>query len=153
MATSNGALDLITDLVDQVKDDQSTFARKANTVTSAIGVTASLVLMFLTAWLESGTNIPTWLPQAALICGLLATVYRVSKTPNGVTDSVATKLQAGLTQRIDLNHIHAPEDLPEAAPTIEPVDKALELRSQAHELMSYCAPTDHVDSSPGNHGD
>ena len=153
MATSNGALELITDLVDQVKDDQSTFARKANTVTSAIGVTASLVLMFLTAWLESGTNIPTWLPQAALICGLLATVYRVAKTPNGVTDSVATKLQDGLVKRIDLNHIHAPENLPEATPIIEPVDKALELRSQAHELMSYCAPTDHVDSSPGNHGD
>lgn len=153
MATSTGALDLISDLVEEVKSDQSTFARKANTVTSAIGVSATLVLMFLTAWLESGTNIPTWLPQAALICGLLATVYRVSKTPNGVTDSVATKLQAGLTERIDLNHIHAPENLPEAAPTIEPVDKALELRSQAHELMSYCAPTDPVDSSPGNHGD
>lgn len=153
MATSDGALTLISDLVEEVKSDQSTFARKANTVTSAIGVTASLVLMFLTAWLESGTNIPTWLPQAALICGLLATVYRVSKTPNGVTTSVASTLQDGLNKRIDLNHIHAPENLPEATSTIEPVDQALELRSQAHELMAYCEPTDHVDSSPGNHSD
>lgn len=153
MATSAGALDLINDLVDQVKDDQSTFARKANTVTSAIGITASLVLMFLVSWAESGTNIPTWLPQATLICGLLATVYRVSKTPNGVTDSVATKLQVGLTERIDLNHIHAPENLPDPVVTIEPVDKALELREHAQALMSYCAPTDPVDSSSGSHSD
>jgi hypothetical protein len=140
MATNTNGLALISDLVEDVKGEETLFQRKANTVTSSIGVTASLILMFLTSWVESGTNIPSWLPNAVLICGLLATTYSVSKTKNGVTASVATKLQDGLAAKIDLNHIHDPaKDLVPDSPTSQPfaVDQAIELRAEANALVEY----------------
>lgn len=110
MATNTGALTMIQDLIEDVQAGESVMARKANTVVAAIGTVLTILLGGATAWIESGTNIPSWLPGLVVVLGMVATTYRISQTKNGVTSSVADKLQSELTARIDLNHIHEPID-------------------------------------------
>ncbi|ADD80902.1 holin [Rhodococcus phage ReqiPepy6] len=114
MATNAGALTLINDLVEEVKAGETPLARKANTVTAAIGTALTIILGGTTAWIESGTNIPSWLPGLVFVVGMLATTFGVSKTKNGMTASVADKLHSELAARIDLNHIHEPINTREA---------------------------------------
>lgn len=123
MASNAGALTLINDLVEEVKAGETPLARKANTVTAAIGTALTIILGGATAWVESGTNIPSWLPGLVLVVGMLATTFGVSKTKNGMTSSVADKLHSELAARIDLNHTHAPVV---GAPTFASSDEAVE---------------------------
>lgn len=110
MTTNQGALTLIDDLVSDLQAGESTFARKANTVTAGLGTLITILLGGGTAWLESGTNIPSWLPAFVVALGMAATTFGVSKTKNGMTASVAARLHDELAARIDLNHTHAPID-------------------------------------------
>lgn len=104
MVTQNSTLTLIDDLVAEAKLDQTRTKEKANTVTTAIGGALTVALTAATAWLESGTNIPSWLPIVVMVLGTLMTTYGVSKTKNGITDSVADKLHNELARKIDLSH-------------------------------------------------
>lgn len=140
MATSTNSLALISDLVEDVQQEQTLFERKANTVVAAVGAIATTILGMGAYWLESGTPIPPWLPMVIFVAGMVATTLKVSNTKNGVTASVATKLQDGLATKIDLNHIHAPDlDVVPEPPTEQQfaVDKALDLRAEAHALVDY----------------
>lgn len=134
----NGSLMLIDDLVAEVQANEPAAARKANTVTNAIGTVATLLATAGATWLESGTTLPSWFPVVVLVMGMLGTTYGVSKTKNGMTASVADLLHDALAQRIDLKHIHSPEvELPltEDAPQTYKFDQALELRAQAQGLI------------------
>lgn len=142
MVTNKGGLTLIDNLVEDMQQEQTLFERKANTVSAALGSIATTVLAMGAYWLESGTAIPSWFPMMIFIAGMVATVFKVSKTPNGITSSVATKLQDGLAAKIDLEHNHELETevIPDS-PVVQQfaVDKALELRSEADSLLSYRA--------------
>lgn len=139
MATDKGSLTLIDDLVAELQANETFAARKANTVTSAIGTLATILATAGATWLESGTGVPSWLPVIVLILGMLGTTYSVSKTKNGMTTSVADKLHSELVKRIDLNHIHEPPtELPVSpkAQQVYPMDQAIALRAQADELIA-----------------
>lgn len=103
----NAGLTTIDSLVDDLEQNEPLTARKANTVTTAVGGVATLLLTFLTYWAESGTdNLPSWLPMLVVMVGMVATTYGVSQTKNGITHSVADRLHGALAVRIDDNHFH-----------------------------------------------
>ena len=106
MATDNSGLDLVDQLVDDLKANETRTQKKANTVTTAIGSIATFVAAGLSALVESGTDLPSWFPFVVVFVGMLATTYGVSKTKNGVTDSLANKLHDEIARKIDENHFH-----------------------------------------------
>lgn len=112
MSSSLNAQTLIRDLVEQVRAEEPATRRKANTVTTAIGTTVTGLLAAGTYLVESGTTLPDWVPLIVAFLGMAATVLGVSKTRNGMTPSVADRLELELSRRIDLNHQH--DDLPPA---------------------------------------
>lgn len=107
MTTNEGAYVLIDDLVSELQSDQSLFAKKANTVTAAIGAMATALAAGLTHLIQTGADLPSWLTSLVFVLGMFGTTGAVAKTKNGMTDSVSTKLHNELTNRIDLNHIHS----------------------------------------------
>lgn len=131
MSSSLNAQTLIRDLVEQVRAEEPATRRKANTVTTAIGTTVTGLLAAGTYLVESGTTLPDWVPLIVAFLGMSATVLGVSKTRNGMTPSIADRLELELSRRIDLNHQH--DDLP-PAPAV-PSDPA-ELRAAADGLTA-----------------
>lgn len=139
MTKNAGSLTLIDDLVAEMQQGESTLVKKSNTVTAAIGSLITILLTGGSYWLESGTEIPSWLPGAVLILGMLATTYGVSKTKNGITDSVATRLHQELAHRIDLTHYHGPESSPiqiDESPSSNQGTPALTLREAADAMVA-----------------
>ena len=135
-----GALQLIDDLVEELRLRETPLARKSNTVTTLIGTVATFAATVAATWMESATSVPSWLPFVVLLLGMVATTFGVSQTKNGLTSSVALKLRDGLAERIDLNHLHelkASQPLPDP-PTVQfyPVDRAMNLRNQADSIIS-----------------
>lgn len=118
MATDNSGLDLVDQLVDDLKANETRTQKKANTVTTAIGSIATFVAAGLSALVESGTDLPSWFPFVVVFVGMLATTYGVSKTKNGVTDSLANKLHDEIARKIDENHFHE-EAITEIIPITE----------------------------------
>ena len=118
MATDNSGLDLVDQLVDDLKANETRTQKKANTVTTAIGSIATFLAAGLSALVESGTDLPSWFPFVVVFVGMLATTYGVSKTKNGVTDSLANKLHDEIARKIDENHFHE-EAITEIIPIAE----------------------------------
>lgn len=112
MATSNAGLTVVDQVVQQVQDNESKTKKKANTVTTAIGSVATFVAAGLASLVESGTDLPTWFPFLVVAVGMLGTTYGVSRTKNGMTQSIADKLHAEIAARIDENHFHDEIDDP-----------------------------------------
>ncbi|WP_010540363.1 hypothetical protein [Dietzia alimentaria] len=110
MAVNKNTGTLIRDLVQQVQAEEPATRRKANTVTTVVGSVVTGLLAAATYLVESGTGLPTWFPLVVAFLGMAATTVGVSKTRNGMTGSVADRLELELARRIDLNHEH--EDLP-----------------------------------------
>uniref|UniRef100_A0AAU8GPV4 Holin n=1 Tax=Gordonia phage Petito TaxID=3158876 RepID=A0AAU8GPV4_9CAUD len=106
MATSNAGLTVVDQVVNDLKDNESRTKKKANTVTTAIGSVATFAAAGLSALVENGTSLPNWFPFLVVFVGMIATTYGVSKTKNGVTDSLADKLHDEIARRIDENHFH-----------------------------------------------
>lgn len=132
MSSSLNAQTLIRDLVEQVRAEEPATRRKANTVTTAIGTAVTGLLAAGTYLVESGTTLPDWVPLIVALLGMAATVLGVSKTRNGMTSSVADRLELELSRRIDLNHQHD-DDLP-PAPAVQ--SDPAELRAAADGLSS-----------------
>lgn len=118
MAIDNSGLDLVDQLVDDLKANETRTQKKANTVTTAIGSIATFVAAGLSALVESRTDLPSWFPFVVVFVGMLATTYGVSKTKNGVTDSLANKLHDEIARKIDENHFHE-EAITEIIPITE----------------------------------
>lgn len=106
MAIDNNAHNLIRDLVLEVKDGEPKTKQKANTVTSAIGGVTTLVVSGIALLLENDLGLPTWVIWILVSIGIFGTTLSVSNTTNGVTESVADRLELELARRIDLNHNH-----------------------------------------------
>ena len=72
--------------------------------------------------------------------GMIATDFAVSKTTNGVTPSVADRLELELARRIDLNHNHDDEIAQAVSAQREPsstaVEDAARLRAAAESLAA-----------------
>lgn len=106
MASQMPQTDLIRDLVESVKADQSAPQRKANTVTVTIGSILTGLAATGTYFLESDLGLPGWAVLIVLVIGSLGTILGTSQTKNGVTDSIADKLELELSRRIDAAHYH-----------------------------------------------
>ena len=131
MAIDNSTGTLIRDLVQQVRAEEPATRRKANTVTTAIGTTVTGLLAAGTYLIESGTTVPDWVPLLVALLGMAATVLGVSRTKNGMTDSVADRLELELARRIDLNH--DPSDPAPAAS--DPLDLRAAADSLARDIL------------------
>ena len=106
MATGTAGLTVVDQVVQDLQDNQSKTKKKANTVTTAIGSIATFAAAGLAALVENGTSLPNWFPFLVVAVGMISTTYGVSKTKNGVTDSLADKLHNDIARRIDENHFH-----------------------------------------------
>ncbi|WNM72390.1 holin [Gordonia phage Mossy] len=106
MATSNAGLTVVDQVVQSIQENESKTKKKANTVTTALGSVATFVAAGLSALVESNTDLPTWFPFLVVAVGMLGTTYGVSRTKNGMTESIADKLHREIAARIDENHFH-----------------------------------------------
>lgn len=118
MAIDNNAHNLIRDLVLEVKDSEPKTKQKANTVTTAIGGVATLAASGVALLLENDLGLPTWVLWVLVAIGVFGTTLSVNKTTNGVTESVADRLELELARRIDHNHNH--DEVIEAVTTAGP---------------------------------
>lgn len=109
MAVDQAANTMIRDLVLDVKAQEPLARRKANTVTSVIGTALTTVATICTFILQSGLDLPQSTVLIVMIVGMIATDFAVSRTTNGVTESVADRFELELARRIDLNHNHDDE--------------------------------------------
>ena len=139
MAVDNNAHNLIRDLVLEIKENEPKTKQKANTVTTAIGGMATLGVSGIAILLENDIGLPTWAIWLLVAIGIFGTTLSVSKTTNGVTESVADRLELELARRIDLNHDHdeviesvTPKQAETSAPTTDPEA----LRAEADRLTS-----------------
>lgn len=121
MATNPAGLTIIDTLVKDLQGTETVKNKKANTITTAVGSVATIAAAALSAWVESGTDLPSWLPFLVVIVGMVATTYGVSKTKNGITDSIADKLHDAIAEKIDANHFHEQE-----LPATQPISDAVE---------------------------
>lgn len=106
MAIDTNTNSLLRDLVLEVKAEEPKARQKANTVTSAIGTILTTVATVCTFILQSGLDLPQSTAIIVAVIGMVATDFAVSKTKNGMTTSVADRLELELARRIDLNHNH-----------------------------------------------
>ncbi|QAU06248.1 holin [Gordonia phage Rickmore] len=112
MATGTAGLTVVDQVVQSIQENESKTKKKANTVTTALGSVATFVAAGLSALVESNTDLPTWFPFLVVAVGMLGTTYGVSKTKNGMTESIADKLHREIAARIDENHFHDEIDDP-----------------------------------------
>lgn len=119
MATGTAGLTVVDQIVGDLQNQETRTKKKANTVTTAIGSVSTFAAAGLSALVESETSLPSWFPFLVVFVGMIATTYGVSKTKNGVTDSLADKLHDEIARRIDENHFHD-----EAVTTELPVQQA-----------------------------
>lgn len=140
MAVDNNTNSLLRDLVLEVKDQEPLARRKANTVTSVIGTVLTTVATICTFILQSGLDLPQGTVLIVMVVGMIATDFAVSKTTNGVTPSVADRLELELARRIDLNHNHDDEIAQVVAAQREPSPTSMEdvarLRAAAESLAA-----------------
>lgn len=106
MAVSPQAYGLISQAIADAQAGQGVTQRKANTMTTILGAILTAVIAGGGYFVENADMAPAWLPPALLVLGLAATVLGVSKTKNGVTDSVAANINDALNKRIDATHEH-----------------------------------------------
>lgn len=104
MDDNGGILTMISDLVTDTVSEQSVKERKSNTVVAVIGGVITMLISGSAYLVEHETNLPSWFPLVATLLGVMGTVLKINKTPNGVTPSVADKLQDKLVQKVDLKH-------------------------------------------------
>lgn len=106
MSSAANAGTLIRDLVKQVQAEEPVTRRKANTVTTVTGAVLTGLATTGTELVSSGLDLPPWFSMVVMALGLAATAFSVSKTKNGMTESVAERLELELSRLIDVNHEH-----------------------------------------------
>ncbi|QGJ87992.1 holin [Gordonia phage Avazak] len=126
MATGTAGLTVVDQVVQDLQNNESKAKKKANTVTTAIGSVATFIAAGLSALVESETSLPSWFPFLVVVVGMISTTYGVSKTKNGVTDSLADRLHDEIARRIDENHFHDEEVTTEIPIQQAPVGEANE---------------------------
>lgn len=77
------------DFLNRKFQEQAWWRRKSNTVTAAVGL-----FVTLGAWAASQWASEPWAPTLTLVVGFVATVFGVSKTPNGITKRDVRSLES-----------------------------------------------------------
>ena len=136
MAIDNNTNTLLRDLVLDVKAQEPTTRQKANTVTSVIGTGLTTIATVATYLLQSGLDLSPSVTVIVAIIGMVATDFAVSKTKNGVTESVADKLELELARRIDLTHDHDDQIMTASEESSTSTVDAAQLRAEAESLSA-----------------
>ena len=136
MAIDNNTNTLLRDLVLEVKAQEPTTRQKANTVTSVIGTALTTIATVATYLLQSGLDLSPSVTVIVAIIGMVATDFAVSKTKNGVTESVADKLELELARRIDLTHDHDDQIMTASEESSTSTVDAAQLRAEAESLSA-----------------
>lgn len=134
MAIDNNTNTLLRDLVLDVKAQEPTTRQKANTVTSVIGTALTTIATVATYLLQSGLDLSPSVTVIVAIIGMVATDFAVSKTKNGVTESVADKLELELARRIDLTHDHDDQIMTASEESSTSTVDVTQLRAEAESL-------------------
>lgn len=102
MANSAYAYGVVSQIVREIKDDQTPTQAKSNTVVTVIGLVLTVLLSSLTYLAESNLDwVPLWIPQIVPFIGFLATAFGVSQTKNGVTKSTVEAVENKIAEKID----------------------------------------------------
>lgn len=112
MQQNQGPLTLINDLVDEILGEETLSAKKANTVVASVGGVITLLGTVAAFLVESETPLPSWFPLVITFLGIAGTIFKTNRTQNGMTPSVANKLQTRLRERIDVAHYHETQQMP-----------------------------------------
>ena len=136
MAIDNNTNTLLRDLVLDVKAQEPTTRQKANTVTSVIGTALTTIATVATYLLQSGLDLSPSVTVIVAIIGMVATDFAVSKTKNGITESVADKLELELARRIDLTHDHDDQIMTASEEASTSTVDAAQLRAEAESLSA-----------------
>ena len=136
MAIDNNTNTLLRDLVLDVKAQEPTTRQKANTVTSVIGTALTTIATVATYLLQSGLDLSPSVTVIVAIIGMVATDFAVSKTKNGVTESIADKLELELARRIDLTHDHDDQIMTASEESSTSTVDAAQLRAEAESLSA-----------------
>lgn len=136
MAIDNNTNSLLRDLVLDVKAQEPTTRQKANTVTSVIGTVLTTIATVATYLLQSGLDLSPSVTVIVAIIGMVATDFAVSKTKNGVTESIADKLELELARRIDLTHDHDDQIMTASEEASTSTVDAAQLRAEAESLSA-----------------
>ena len=136
MAIDNNTNTLLRDLVLDVKAQEPTTRQKANTVTSVIGTVLTTIATVATYLLQSGLDLSPSVTVMVAIIGMVATDFAVSKTKNGVTESIADKLELELARRIDLTHDHDDQIMTASEEASTSTVDAAQLRAEAESLSA-----------------
>lgn len=136
MAIDNNTNTLLRDLVLDVKAQEPTTRQKANTVTSVIGTALTTIATVATYLLQSGLDLSPSVTVIVAIIGMVATDFAVSKTKNGVTESIADKLELELARRIDLTHDHDDQIMTASEEASTSTVDAAQLRAEAESLSA-----------------
>ena len=136
MAIDNNTNTLLRDLVLDVKAQEPTTRQKANTVTSVIGTALTTIATVATYLLQSGLDLSPSVTVIVAIIGMVATDFAVSKTKNGVTESIADKLELELARRIDLTHDHDDQIMTASEESSTSTVDATQLRAEAESLSA-----------------
>lgn len=134
MAIDNNTNTLLRDLVLDVKAQEPTTRQKANTVTSVIGTALTTIATVATYLLQSGLDLSPSVTVIVAIIGMVATDFAVSKTKNGITESVADKLELELARRIDLTHDHDDQIMTASEESSTSTVDVTQLRAEAESL-------------------
>lgn len=136
MAIDNNTNTLLRDLVLDVKAQEPTTRQKANTVTSVIGTALTTIATVAAYLLQSGLDLSPSVTVIVAIIGMVATDFAVSKTKNGVTESIADKLELELARRIDLTHDHDDQIMTASEEASTSTVDAAQLRAEAESLSA-----------------
>lgn len=141
--TNQGALTLINDLVDDLLGEETTAAKKANTVVASVGGLITLLGTVAAFLVESETTLPSWFPLVITFLGIAGTIFKTNRTQNGITPSVAMRLQDKLGERIDVAHYH---ELSQGPAPQYPVDRHAEPQYRDDYPTEQFAPVNPLDS-------
>lgn len=102
MAFSTAVYGVISQVLEDLREKQSPRKKKANTVVVAIGTVIAALVGGISYLLESGVDgLPGWLPTALVWLTMLASVFVVNKTKNGITPSTIKEVEGEISRRID----------------------------------------------------
>ena len=134
---------LINDLVDDLLGEETTAAKKANTVVASVGGLITLLGTVAAFLVESEPTLPSWFPLVITFLGIAGTIFKTNRTQNGITPSVAMRLQDKLGERIDVAHYH---ELSQGPAPQYPVDRHAEPQYRDDYPTEQFAPVNPLDS-------
>lgn len=102
MAYNEQAYGIVSQVGQVALERQSTQRKKSNTIVTAIGAVITSVLAGLAFLMESGVEwLPEWAPLLVTVLGFVGTVFGVSKTKNGLTESSLKQINDVINDLVD----------------------------------------------------